>query len=178
VVLRGRETRFEPPEVVSPWAVTALWGSGPDDVWATAAGGSCQIFRWDGQRWRARSPIEGDLPCDCTLSTIWGSGPRDVWAGGCKGILIRFDGAAWRRIPLGPDWETRTIRAIWGRGPTEVWAAAANGSTGDRPVVLRFDGKTWTPFRSEQPLVRIAGTGEGRIWGVDARGRVGTLDLH
>jgi hypothetical protein len=45
-------------------------------------------------------------------------------------------------------------------------------------VVLRFDGKTWITFRAEQPLVRIAGIGEGRIWGVDARGRVGTLDLH
>jgi hypothetical protein len=53
--------------------LSAIWGSGPGDVWAVGDGGT--IVRWNGQAW---SPVASGTT-DALLG-IWGSGPDDVWA--------------------------------------------------------------------------------------------------
>jgi len=53
--------------------LSAVWGSGPNDVWAVGDNGT--IVRWNGAVW---SPVASGTTND--LLGIWGSGPDDIWA--------------------------------------------------------------------------------------------------
>jgi hypothetical protein len=53
--------------------LSAVWGGGPNDVWAVGDKGT--IVRWNGAVW---SPVASGTTND--LLGIWGSGPDDVWA--------------------------------------------------------------------------------------------------
>jgi hypothetical protein len=76
------------------------------------------------------------VPTGRRLRSIWGSSAQDVFVVGDSGVVLRFDGAAWRP-QTAPT--TRDLRGVWGRGPTEVYAV------GDSGTVLRYDGVRWQP---------------------------------
>jgi hypothetical protein len=88
-----------------------------------------------------------------------------VFVVGDSGVVLRFDGAAWR--PQATP-TTRDLRGIWGRGPTEVYAV------GDSGTVLRFDGVRWqsvpTPLTGPAYVVTgVPGTPGAVIGGAGAR---------
>jgi hypothetical protein len=56
----------------TPTSLSAIWGSGPDDIWAVGSG---TIMHWNGQSWSV--VVNGTMG---VLEGIWGSGPDDVWA--------------------------------------------------------------------------------------------------
>jgi hypothetical protein len=64
------------PETRGP--LYAVWGRGPDDVWA--AGQSGALLHWDG---RAFAPVRSGSNVD--LVSIAGAGGRDVWVGAANG---------------------------------------------------------------------------------------------
>ncbi len=157
--------------------LSALWGSGPDDIWGVGAitggsnnsgffwgnsgGGSDPIAaHWNGARWTNESWKESNL------LDVWGSAPDDVWAVGDSGTILRRAGASWVRVTSGT---TYGLRSIWGTGPKSIWAV------GDKQQILRWDGSVWkTVFGgdSEDSLLNVWGTGPNDVWAVGSRGIV------
>ncbi len=124
-VLSCDETAWCPvPTTVSTlYALTAVWGSSKDDVWAVGSGGT--IIHYDGTAWK-RTPID-----DTTMNTlrgVWGSGPNDVWAVSRTDAIFHSTGyvngtATWTLEP-GPGKALtggqQTASAVWGSGPDDV----------------------------------------------------------
>ena len=92
---------------------SALWGSGPRDVWVGGDGG---VARRDGGAWTT-------LPMDTKyVHAIGGTGPSDVWArAGRTNAFRRWDGSSWTEVAP-PSPETSK-----GRGPGFTWLAGAPG---------------------------------------------------
>jgi len=62
---------------------SAIWGSGPDDAYAT--GGPGAVARYDGNVWT----IVARTTDAATLQDIWGTASGDVWAVGDSGTVLR-----------------------------------------------------------------------------------------
>ncbi len=61
--------------------ISAIWGSGPTDLWV-AAGTGLLHGTGDSSAQVAFAPVTSYLPGDqeVPFRTVWGTGPRDVWA--------------------------------------------------------------------------------------------------
>ncbi len=124
----------------------AAWGSGPSDVWVVGTGNGA--LHWDGRTW-AHVLFGGSEPPG--LQGIWGSGPRDIFAVGNAGVILHWDGRAWRKMTSGTE---RDLVGVVGRSPTEVYAVAQSEEETQPPLLLRYDGRSWTaaplpiPFRA------------------------------
>ena len=70
-----------------------------------------------------------------SFERMWGSAPDDIWVVGLGGLIMHFDGRAWRRVPSGT---TADLRAIAGRGRGDALIV------GDGHTILRLRGTTWT----------------------------------
>jgi hypothetical protein len=139
-------------------ALSALWGSAPNDLWAVGPAGS--IVHGDGHGF---VPVASGT--DATLGAVWGSGAGDVWAVGttaqapARGVTLHWDGTAWSSIDccdLQPD-GTSQLNAVWGSGAGDVWAAGAEVTTAGAtrlPYAIHWDGAAWS-------RVAVAGTGLG-----------------
>ncbi len=150
--------------------LSAVWGSGPTDVWAASATDTGGLYHFDGVSWSAvaGAPV-------APIFALWGSGWNDVWATGFDTIL-HFDGTAWR--------DTRAVAAgsqyyLYGLGGVagEVWAvgsAASDPSVDVGGVVLHSRGGRW-----ERVDPGIGGAFHGvwaprsdRVWIVGEPGRL------
>ena len=78
-------------------SITAMWGSGPADIWAVGPSGTALhtkgIAAGDGgvPSWTAF-----DSQASGELRAVWGSGPGDVWAVGAGGAIRRYTTGAER----------------------------------------------------------------------------------
>jgi hypothetical protein len=137
---------------------SALWASGPDDVWAV--GGVSAIVHFDGKVWRDYS-----VPEIVSLSAVWGSAKDDVWAGGSDGAVYHFDGTAWTAKKLGT---TADLRSLWGFAINDVWLGTSTG-------FLHYDGTSWSAVASP------VGEGGYSTWGIapnDIWSSLSTAVLH
>lgn len=85
------------PEVTGPrWEksdghtteyLSALFGFGPNDVWAAGARGT--LLHFDGTAWTS---VTSGTSRD--LLAIWGSAPNDVWFVGDSGAVLRWNGTS------------------------------------------------------------------------------------
>ncbi|MBI5067337.1 MAG: hypothetical protein HZB56_03785 [Deltaproteobacteria bacterium] len=130
--------------------VNAIWGTGPDDVWAVGDGG--MLLHFDGTAWTAV-----DSGVRSQLLSVWGSGPQDVWAVGQSAIL-HWDGTRMQRLTLQTpqyDWIDGAT-AVWGSGRDDVYFFSTgrlyhwNGSTFEKPLSGEYRG--------------LAGTGPRDVW--------------
>ena len=111
-----------PTTVSSLYSLTAIWGSGANDVWAVGSGGT--IVHYDGTAWK-KTPT--DPVTQNTFRSVWGSGPNDVWAVSMTDVIFHSTGyangaATWTLEP-GPGAalpEQRAATAVWGTGPDDV----------------------------------------------------------
>src|SRR5215469_18194245 len=137
-------------------AVVAVSAS---DAWAVglsrSPGGPARtlIMHWDGRRWAiTASPNAG--PGDNSLVSVAAASARDAWAVGyrdAKGVyralVEHWDGDRWTvvRLPRLGD-RGNGLNAVDTAAPGVVWAVG--GSAGARgpsqPLVLRFDGRSWS----------------------------------
>lgn len=110
----------------------ALWGSGPNDVWAVGPHGA--IAHYDGKTWTEKDPITTK-----SLVGVSGSGPDDVWAVGQDGITLHYDGKAWKVDDAGT--EGRDLMSVWSVSKNEAWASGIDDNVG----IMRHyhDGKEW-----------------------------------
>ena len=132
-------------------STTAVWGSGPDDVFV---GGQGAVLHRKGGVWKTETLDERSL-----LNALWGSGPNDVYAVGNEGASFRFDGRQWRALPTGTK---ASLRAVWGSGPTDVYAVGQDDKGG---VALRWDGTSWKALPAVGGwLAGVWGTGPDAVW--------------
>ncbi|KYF75341.1 hypothetical protein BE17_15695 [Sorangium cellulosum] len=134
-------------------SLDAVWGSGPDDVFAV--GGSTMVH-YDGTSWaQVALPSDTRLPITLGFSAVWGSGPDDVFAVGDR-TVVHYDGASWTRVPSLLDAD---LEDVWGSGPDDVFVVGRSGA------VLRYDGESWSPLRSDMPTVRaVWGASHGSVF--------------
>ena len=95
-------------------ALLAVWGSGPDDIWAV--GGQADralVMHGDGTRW---TPVDVDAPS--LLWSVYGLSATDVYAVGEGGLILHYDGTRWRRIESGTD---LLLYGIWASSSDDVW---------------------------------------------------------
>ena len=69
----------------------------------------------------SRRPPSSDL----ALRRLWGLAPDDVWAVGDHGLVVHFDGRAWRKVPSGT---TADLVGMAGRERNEAWIVGKNGT--------------------------------------------------
>jgi hypothetical protein len=130
----------------------------PDDVWAAGyLHNKALMIHFDGQAWaRTETATRGATNAIAPVSTT------DAWAAG--GGIERFDGQTWTdaEAPVRTDGELFGVAAI---SPSDVWAVGRRpvGDLGlTKSLVLRFDGRRWTPVTG--PVV----PGSDALTGIDA----------
>src|SRR5262249_53488206 len=110
--------------------VAAIWGSGPNDVWAGSHFG--KVMHWDGARWAV---------FDQTFATIrlWGSGSDDVWGvTNNADTLEHWDGHRWSVVQL-PSGTIGVPQGISGIAANDIWLT---GTLGEQRI-LHYDGMNW-----------------------------------
>ncbi|MDB4944138.1 MAG: Glucosyltransferase-I precursor [Labilithrix sp.] len=136
-----------------------VWGSGPNDVWATSWGSGApdNLQHWNGTAWTV-TPHPGPS----YLDAVWGSAANDVWVA-CNGGGMHFDGASWTATGGGPGGV-----AIHGSAKNDVWSVGYDG------VARHFDGAGWTaiPTGTTEDLYAVHAFGPTDAWAAGAGGVV------
>lgn len=102
-----------PSNVSARFVLTAVWGTGPSDVWAVGSGGS--ITHWNGTAWTVTPTTTKN-----TFHAVWGTGPNDVWAVSMTDAIFHTTGfangaAAWEQVSGATDAsEAMVAHTIWG----------------------------------------------------------------
>jgi len=97
-----------------------------------------------------------------------------VWAVGGSGradsrpVILHYDGAQWTEFPV-PHLGRANVYALF-----KVWGTSADNVliVGQRGVVLRWNGQSWTEENTgiDQDLISVWGTGPDQIVAVGGRG--------
>jgi hypothetical protein len=167
-----------PSPLPSNVTLRALWGSGPDDVFAVGAN---TILHWDGAAWNPMSFNHGE---PVILGGIWGSSTSDVFAvGGYEALVpplmgaavFHWDGTSWSQMVLDPQDTTVPFTSVWGSGPHDVFV-------GGGARVIQWDGSGWTRTTPTPSNVRaLWGSGPGDVFaagglGTDGNGAISHFD--
>jgi hypothetical protein len=157
----------------TPAGLLALWGSGPDDVWAV--GEAMTILHWDGTTWTPTTlPTVDPALAESPLRAVWGSGPADVWAHGQ--VLLHFDGSVWSTVSTGWQGSVGSANsyggAVTGSGPDDVWTFDSDWSTcSESPyrltvVVSHWNGTDWRRVPLDSPIVPFGALAlsPGDVW--------------
>ncbi|HEY3357983.1 MAG TPA: hypothetical protein VGQ83_32340 [Polyangia bacterium] len=146
-----------------PRRVTALWGTGPNDVFAVGgATGVPMILHFDGAAWTPMAPPPGFTQ---PIYSVFGLSATAVYAGAADSTLLRYDGSAWTAMTVTSLPPSSTITALWVAAPDDLWVGA---STAD---LHHYNGTAWTAFPSGAPSVfRIWGASGSDIYGVSTNG--------
>ncbi len=142
--------------------VTAVWGSGANNVFATTRYGDTigHVLHFDGTEW---SGVYGGQE---GLRDIWGSGPGDVFAVGDAGTIMHFDGVDWTETP---DVTTRKLYGVWGSSADDVFAV------GEWTEIQHYDGSAWTRISSELTYANLEdvwGSGPNDVFAVGESGTI------
>ena len=122
-----------------------IWGSSPNDVWTTGAGGTVKdrLFHFDGTKWK-----NYEVPPGCYGNVLYGFSTDNVWMGGSGGKIWHFDGKSWAlNFTYQPNgWQTVDISDIWGTNPNDVYAVGVvfyDHQMYQRGFILHYDGAVW-----------------------------------
>jgi len=112
--------------------IASVWGRGPNDVWAIAAGSPAQPgtrLHWNGTQWQ-----QSDGGAPCTFLQVWGTDTERGWGRCRSGELEYWNGDQFIEIadPAPGD-------------PIEVAGNAASAFAADGTGrVMHWDGASWT----------------------------------
>jgi hypothetical protein len=156
-----------PPTSPTP---TALNAQAETPTSAANAGGEC------GPTWAAL-----DVPAAGNFNAISAVSPNDVWAVGSNTnvpmdtLAAHWDGTGWTVVPS-PNVGTNDnilygVGSLRSRGPSSagsgqaVWGVGSygTGSTGSKPLIVRWDGTAWQLLPSPDPG---SGPGQGALHAV------------
>ncbi len=162
-------------EATDSGVLSAVWGSGEDDVFAVGGDEFGRVFHYDGTVWS-----EMDVPEMPLLVWVFGFGSDDVYAVGRGGGVIHYDGSAWSELDSGT---TEDLWGIWGSAPDDMWIVGGNIDDVDDngPVLMRFDGAEFTPVdvpendRNSASLFKVWGIGS-KLFAVGERGLIIEFD--
>lgn len=126
-------------------AVSSMSGSSSSNVWAVGPifGANGQVaLHWNGKSWAGVVfPVGLDFEGLTSVST---SGPRNAWGVRSDGNLLHWDGKTWVGDGIAPAGDQ-----IFGIATSSAKLAYAVGQKASpsgtgRPVVLRFNGTSWS----------------------------------
>lgn len=88
---------------------------------------------------------EHPYPADLDLNSVHALATDDVWVAGEDGVVMRWNGTAWSRVPglTSDQW------FLSGTGPSNVWASGFSGAA-------RWDGSAWVD--------RSRGEADSGVW--------------
>jgi hypothetical protein len=138
-------------------AVSQIASSSPTNAWAVGGlwlknATSTQVaMHWDGKKWTA---VPYPVSDNSTLLSVSTSAPNNAWAVLSDGTLIQWNGKAW--ISKGTAPAGVQLNAVTTSSPTNAYAVGSNTTT-DRPVVLHYNGHTWSAAKLVKvPLARLS----------------------
>jgi hypothetical protein len=155
-----------------------VWAASEDEAWAVGgdpiASGEPDpvLLHWHNEEWTrvALPAVDREFRA---LFKVWGTGPDNVYAIGARGVILHYNGTAWRQQPSGTP---RDLVSLWGRGPNDILAVGgrANG------VLVRYNGEVWTPkvLDTEPGLNGVWMDTKGRAIVVGGRGRILTVEAN
>lgn len=148
--------------------------SGPsgDDLYAVGGAPDAGVLRhFDGAAWS-----NVDLPAVPLLNWVHSFGADDVTVVGSKGTALRWDGQTWTAQPTPTE---QNLWGVWGASPGDLWAVGGDGSVGGAPVLLHFDGASWSEVAvpalqkgGVAAFFKVWGTSASNVWVVGHRGVV------
>lgn len=175
---------------ISGSELSAVATIAPDDAWAAgwrsqgASPNYALIEHWNGARWSiAQLPrLHRSL-----LYSISAAGPRSAWAVGVtfrpnpdrryanqRPLLLRWDGASWRKPPLPWAYNTLQLSKVVATGPSSVWVI---GQASSRSRIEHWNGTRWrlvpAPFGSNDPLTAFSATAWNDAWAVGSYSQPG-----
>lgn len=127
-------------------ALAAVWGSGPNDIWAVGTHGVMTHF--NGSAWSAQTS-----PVSYWLNALWGTASNNVYAvGGYAsnppgGKILHYDGASWSQI--WNDQASGNLYGVWGSGPNDIYAVGLSNTilhyyVANLPGTIQFSSPTYT----------------------------------
>jgi hypothetical protein len=137
----------------------AVDASEQNDVWAVGRtsiglGDRPLVLHYDGSEW---TQVEVPEEIDGVLNGVAAISPSDVWAVGFVGdpaasleraLVLHWDGSAWANVEVDRavgGGKAALLDVEWVT-PTDLWAA---GYRHFQPLILRFDGQSWSPSPTE-----------------------------
>ncbi|MBL1212250.1 MAG: hypothetical protein HND52_02730 [Ignavibacteriae bacterium] len=127
-----------------------IWGSSPDDVWATSPGGDLDktIFHFDGVSWKTDSTVRSFSP-----NSVFGFAPDNVWMGGSGGKIWRYNGVEWYEFAtlVKNGQKNIGINNIWGEAPNDIYAFGAYPDANSyytNSVIAHFDN-SWKMLNTD-----------------------------
>jgi hypothetical protein len=149
------------------WDLEAIWGSSPDDIWATDGG---VFLHFDGALWNIATPSLVHR-----TQAIWGTGTANIWAVGASnapGSIWHYDGAQWAEDRS----DLPGVNAVWGSAPDDVWAVGFPEGGGES--IQHYDGTLWSDVSTGLTLglFGIWGSGRTDVWAVGSAGAISHFD--
>lgn len=148
-----------------------IWGASEDALWAVGGyvpprSGRPTIVRLT-KAGGTIVPLPDGLAASGTFFKVWGAADGDVWVVGDKGMVLRFDGTAWRRVAM--DGEPRLV-TIHGRSAGDL--VAVGGSS--HGLIFEGDGSVLAAAALEgaAPLNGVFVEPSGAAWAVGMLGEV------
>jgi hypothetical protein len=174
-----RWSRVPDPDIIpadekKDYWFSAVWGTGPHDVWLVPKHRQC-LLHWDGRKW-----ARFDVDALGELYRLWGSGKDDIWATGDL-IAVHWDGHKWR--PPKPEPPYVGYQAVWASSPENVWVAGwGTGPTRDDAyaVAARWDGEQLNPIPVPgiNTISALWGSGSDDVWAAGGHGAILRYDGH
>ena len=116
-----------------------VWGSSPNDVWATGWNPHQEILHYDGEKWNYIN-LGRIFVSPMYISRVYGFSETDVWFGGVESyrlpnyeyvdtaVIVHYNGIDWKRVPIEGRMDAGdNIFNIWGSDPDDVWFGGYNG---------------------------------------------------
>jgi eukaryotic-like serine/threonine-protein kinase len=146
--------------------LTGVAATSADSAWAVGCttsvkSGECTktvILRWNGTAW---TQVPNPSPADSFLDGVVAS-DGSAWAfgwtnssTGSRMLILRWNGTAWTRVPSpspGPYSVVSTgFSELAATSADNAWAAGWTNSTGEKTLLLHWNGATWTQVPSPSP---------------------------
>jgi hypothetical protein len=154
-VLHGNGTSFSVSTTGDFGILYAIFAVGANDIWT--AGNLGRTHHFDGNAWSDAAP---DPLWVVQFASVWAIAGDDVWAVGSTsagGVIARFDGSTWSRMPSGT---LPVLYGVWASASDDVWMVGQDANA------LHWDGSTLSsiPTGVNASFQTVTGSGRNDAW--------------
>ena len=113
------------------------------------------------------------------LRAVSAAGPNEVWAVGDlpvgsaegDGLVLRWDGRAWRYMSPPPASESGGLSAVAAITPTDVWVGRTGVEVLGTAAIVHWDGRAWTSWLEDEAVTieDFAVLSASDVWAVGRR---------
>ncbi len=127
------------------FAITSIWGSSPNDIWAVAVGTSYKdcLWHYDGEKW-----TKSDQWLSSGFYAIFGFSANNILAGDMYNTIWKYDGIQWikfKEFSL-PGYDEIIINDIFGTSENNIYAVGSADNydgSGYKGIILKYNGTDW-----------------------------------